>query len=100
VKRWESIPDRRNPYTIEIQTELDNQLASDASLSEDGLTAALSDWFAMGLSDGHRLSEWAQHDSNKGVPTNPARNENGAVQAFCPDDVVFFAAGKKRLSFA
>ncbi len=54
-KRWESMPNRREPLTWAMIEYL--QTLSCASTS---LLAALIDWFIVGMFAGFRLSEWAQ----------------------------------------
>jgi hypothetical protein len=64
----------------------------------DTLDVALSDWFAVGLSIGPRLSEWAQSQENKGDIRKPFRRENGAISAFLLSDVTFFTANKVQVT--
>ena len=89
--------DLREPYTIEMQHAFDKANAHNATHC-DTLDAALSDWFAVGLSIGPRISEWAQPQSNKGDIYQPSRKDNGAISAFLLPDVTFFKAKKQQVT--
>jgi hypothetical protein len=85
LKRWEDMPNRREPYTPEMLTW--HKAATTPSkahpLSKD---AALADWCQVGLLSGLRLSEWAQ-DSHCSNPETPAKNIRGDTAAFCINDI-------------
>jgi hypothetical protein len=58
VLRFETIPDRREPFTIEM---LDSMHTDTYGLhAEDSIFNALRDWFVIGLHAGVRKVEWAQ----------------------------------------
>jgi len=55
-KRWEKVPDRREPWTVEMQKAFDEANASLAAddHKEDTIELAIADWTALGLSTGIR----------------------------------------------
>ena len=58
VKHWENIPDRREPFTIEMLRYLIELLASQPNIhGQYSLLAAIVDWSSTGLYNGLRLSE-------------------------------------------
>jgi hypothetical protein len=59
LARWESVPNRREPYTLEMLSYLKSAVQI-ASSCRDSLMPAMADWFECGLFAGLRLSEWAQ----------------------------------------
>lgn len=61
MRRWEDIPDKREPFTIEMWQYLYQLLASRPHIyGPDSDLAALVDFAGAGLYNGYRLSEWAQ----------------------------------------
>ncbi len=57
-KRWEDMPNRREPLTWTMIEYLQTIPCESTSL-----LAALTDWFIVGMFAGFRLSEWAQPDN-------------------------------------
>jgi hypothetical protein len=49
LARWESVPDRREPYTLEMLIYLKQSVERTASC-QDSMVAAMADWFKCGLS--------------------------------------------------
>jgi hypothetical protein len=100
VKRWEDVPDRREPFTIEMRRFLVQLLESQPLVyGPDSDLAALCDFCGMGLYDGFRLSEWAQPNSHSELD-NPQLNRRGDAMAFCLRDVQFLTPGKVRIPIA
>jgi hypothetical protein len=65
VRRRKDIPDRREPFTIEMLRYMIELRDSQCHIhSHDSLLAAMVDWASAGLYDGFRLSEWAQPNAN------------------------------------
>ena len=92
-KRWEKVPDRREPWTVEMQKAFDAANASIANddHKEDTIELALADWTALGLATGIRRSEWAQPDTKHSDVNNPEVKEGrGLICAFLPEDWEFF----------
>ena len=87
LARWESVPDRREPYTLEMLIYL-KQSVERAASCRDSLIAAMADWFECGLFAGLRLAEWAQdaYCANFG---SYKRDFKQQARAFCLGDVRF-----------
>jgi hypothetical protein len=94
VKRWEDMPNRREPFTIEMLNWLVELRDSNLQLYHpDSLLTAMIDWFTCGLFDGFRLSEWAQPNGHSALE-NPHLNKRDDPCAFCIDDFRFLTDGK------
>jgi hypothetical protein len=94
VKRWEDVPDRREPFAVKMRRFLVQLLASQPHLyGPDSDLAAIRDFCGMGLCDGFGLSKWAQPNSHSELD-NPQINRRGNVTAFCLRDVEFLTAGE------
>ena len=89
VKRWESMPDRREPVTVEMIEYMLTHKTSDV----DGLYNALTDWNIVGQYVGQRLGEWALTNYAKSVPMT----NKGKPIPFCFEDIVFVGIQNKRL---
>jgi hypothetical protein len=99
LQRWESVPDRREPFTLDMLDALCSLVASTQAPPDSDL-AALQDWFTIGLFAGLRKSEWAQ---NAGTATMGSQQLNrfGDTQAFCVNDFRFeLTNGKRVLGYA
>jgi hypothetical protein len=84
-KRWESVPNRREPFTIEMH----NYIATTAAAAKDDccLIAALANWTICNLYAGCRGIEWMQTDSqNQNIHSHHLNRFNNAY-AFTPQDV-------------
>jgi hypothetical protein len=92
LERWEQMPNRREPFTLEMLSLLQQQAKL---LSPDGILQALSDWFLLGLLLGLRRSEWAQSRSNVVLGTQQ-RNLFSDTQAFTINDFRFESATRQR----
>ena len=89
LDQYDTIPDRREPYTLEMHRELLKQVAPFRTKAPEGPMCALTDWFAMGLCAGFRLSEWGQPSANAD-PRNPQKKRLGrraTTQALLPGDI-------------
>jgi hypothetical protein len=96
LKRWEDVPNRREPFTLEMLTEVKNMAAA-AKSGPDTLLAALSDWFECGLFAGLRLTEHGQ-PAHCTDPRYPLLNKRMETKAFCLRDIRFETITKSRLS--
>jgi hypothetical protein len=97
VQRWENIPDRREPFTIEMLRYLQELYTSQPHIYDsDSSLAAMIDWSSTGLYDGFRLSEWAQPNGHSAI-NNPHLNKRGEACAFCVDDFRFLSDDKIRI---
>ena len=70
LRRYETVPDRREPYTPLMHEEVRRDAAKSSVLH---LVPALADFFEQGLLAGYRLSEWAQPGTRSDVG-NPQRH--------------------------
>jgi hypothetical protein len=96
LRRWESMPNRREPYTVAMHAAPCRRARNSPPYE---LRSALTDWFGAMLQAGGRLSEWAQP---KGASefSKVTKNFRGDPKAFCLGDVEFLGEGKRRLSTA
>jgi hypothetical protein len=91
IKRWENIPERREPFTVEMLRYLIELLESQPHIyGPDSSLAVMVDWASCGLYDGFRLSEWAQINGHQALH-NPQKNFKGEASAFCIDDLEFYS---------
>jgi hypothetical protein len=89
-QRWESMPDRREPWTPELQLNLDVHLSS-LNHAPDSLPSAIADFTAAGLQVGYRVSEYAQSDPSHGHLDCHARDPlTREALAFTLADITFY----------
>jgi hypothetical protein len=93
VTRWETVPDRREPFTIEMWKYL--ALLGPES-QPDGIIDAITDWSGCGLYGGFRNAEWAQDDSHADID-HPQLDIHGEAKAFRLDDILWQTPTKVRL---
>ena len=91
-KRWESMPNRREPLTPKMLLHL--HMCVDG---EDSLSAALADWATMGINLGLRKSEWCQEQHEKG-PGGVKRAPDATPLAMIGDDGVFYDDHNRRIT--
>lgn len=97
VSRWESLPDRREPFTVEMLNAMhDGTFGSHHD--HFSLFSCCRDWFGSGMYTGYRRTEFCQ-DSRRSVDT-PLTNIFGDTQAFCLDDVTWQLFDGKHLTGA
>ena len=65
VKRWESVPNRRETVTVKMVPHMCDKHKSKHLDSPDSV---LCDWNVLGIFYGFHLSEWAQKASDKKQP--------------------------------
>lgn len=94
LEHWEKMPNRREPYTPEMQDDLEHANAA-ANLREDSLKVALAEWFKAGLFKGSRLTEWAQNASHDSID-NYQLDKSGDMCAFMLRDVTFEGQSKRQ----
>ena len=85
-KRWEQMPNRREPVTNEMMAHIVADAAKDTN--PDSLLNTIADYLVMGKYGGFRKSEWLQDyaDARKG---RYARNLDGSAKAFIIADFSF-----------
>jgi hypothetical protein len=82
VKRWENIPDRQEPLTVNMIHYQNLQHNKNTPHSED---AVMYNWEVFGIYAGNCLSEWAQYDG-KDIMVNI----DGTAKAFMITNLKFF----------
>ena len=95
-RRWESIPNQREPFLPELTRHL-IQLIQTSNPPEDHLLRAALQWFIIGHHIGFRRSEVLQPPSHHNL-SNPALHDDGRPTAFLRDDLSFTRASRQRLS--
>jgi hypothetical protein len=96
-KRWEDVPERREPFTIEMLNFFKQLYETQPHIyGPDSALAVMIDWSSAGLYDGFRLSEWAQPNGHSEI-NNPQINKRGDPAAFCIDDIRFLSDDKIRI---
>jgi hypothetical protein len=96
LKRWEDIPNRREPSTLEM-LEAAYALVSSTNAHPNSLMAALANWFECALFSGLRLTEYSQPGNNSD-PSYPVQNYSLETRGFCIGDICFATADHTRLS--
>ena len=98
AKRWESMPNRQEPLTIDMIQHL---ITQSHSSHQDSPECAITDWSIMGLQSGFRCSEWCQPHSNKYLPLSASitNNIDGSAAAFIASDFVLKDKKKRTLTF-
>lgn len=92
VSRWEGIPRRNEPYTIEMQEDIESR-STDSDHSS--LQSAMTDWGIVCLHMGPRNTEWAQPKGKSNI-INPKLNKFNEPAAFTLRDLKFQdAKGRK-----
>jgi hypothetical protein len=92
LERWEQMPNRREPFTLEMLALLQQQAKS---TPPNGILRALCDWFLLGLHLGLRRSEWAQPKANANIGTQQL-NQFHETQAFTINDFRFVSTTNQR----
>ena len=94
--RWETVPNRREPFTLEMLHH-QQKTAKDAPFLS--LEAAIADWSECGLFTGQRLTEWAQPQGNKAID-GPQLDIFGDPKAFRLGDLKFARHARAHMSLA
>jgi len=85
AKRYESVKDRREAFTLAMQQKLRTECKDQ---DPDSLASALTDWFNGGLLSGYRKTEWCQENKYYRIGTSN-KNRAGDPAAFTLNDVTF-----------
>lgn len=94
AKDWEQVPDRKEPFTIDMLKDLQRRCTDPRAHS---LLAAIIPWFVLGLYLGNRGGEWAQLIAKYKLTGTFELNKFGQPKAFMWIDFRFSTAGKIRL---
>jgi hypothetical protein len=98
VKRWEVVPNRREPLTKEIIDYIHKKRSKLAKCNPNNLYLALTDWLILGLQSGFRRKEWAQDRSYLTKHNDVQRNVDGSAAAFILEDMEFRDKNNKRIN--
>jgi hypothetical protein len=96
VQRWEKMPNRREPLTIEM---LDSIISRCENLPHDSFLSTFKDWATCGLYAGFRLSEWAEPEGHA-APDRPLLDDFNDPRAFCLGDLEFQDENKRFVTLA
>ena len=98
LRRWESIPDRREPVTKEIIEYVIEKGTRLNKSNPDNIYSALADWLILGQQTGFRRKEWAQDRTHLKKHKDIQRNIDGSSAAFILEDFEFRANNNKRIN--
>ena len=98
IKRWENIPNRREPVTKEMIEYISKKGEALSKSEPDNIYSALSDWLILGMQSGFRRKEWAQEHSYLKKHKDVQRNVDKSVSAFTIKDFEFRGSKNKRLN--
>ena len=93
-KRWESMPNRRDPITKSMILHWGGK---SSTLHPDSFLSSFYDWMVIGAYAGFRKSEWLQDASEFRKNKNFNRNIDSTVKAFIRQDFEFRDAKNRRL---
>jgi hypothetical protein len=85
VKRWETVPNRREPFTLEMQFHIAKQ--AESKKDDCCLEAAVANWTLCNMYAGCRGIEWMQTNSNNSQLHSFHKNRFGNAYAFTLADV-------------
>ena len=97
LKRWETIPNRREPVT---KVMIEYIIVKGKSLSKtnpDNIYSSLGDWLVLGEQTGFRRKEWAQDRTYLKKNKDIQRNIDGSSAAFIRKDFEFRGKTNKRI---
>ena len=90
-RRWEAIPNRREPFTLEMHAAIANLPM--IAVDDCCLAAAMSNWTLCNLYAGCRGCEWAQTNTAYRAVDTFLVNKFGNAYAFTLEDVLCFTIG-------
>ena len=98
AKRWESMPNRREPLTKEMIEYIIDKGENSKKTNSDNLYSAMGDWLVLGEQTGFRRKEWAQDRTYLHKHKDFQRNVDGSSAAFILTDMEFRAKKNKRIN--
>jgi hypothetical protein len=97
VKRWEKIPSRREPFTVEMLRHSVELAASKSHVcGPNSFLNVMIDFASCGSHDGFCLREWVQPNEHS-ASHNPQQNSRNEPVAFCLNDFRFCSHDKARI---
>ena len=94
LKRYEDVPNRREPFTVGM---LLSSLDDTKGLADTALALALYDWYVLAVHAGLRRGEWAQDRNNHDIK-KPELNIRSEPQAFQLGDIRFKGPNRRFLT--
>ena len=83
AKRWQTVPNRREPLTWEMVHWVQQKEAQEESTGkQDNIYTVLANWFTMSMQACFRKSEWAQDSGLLKSTKDVAKNLDGSAKAF------------------
>ena len=98
IKRWEVMPNRREPITKDIISYIVNKGEGMKKSNPHNIYAVLGDWLILGLQSGFRRKEWAQDRTHLSKYRDIQRNVDGSPAAFTMSDWDFRGKKNRRLN--
>ena len=98
VKRWETMPNRREPITKDIINYIVKKGEGLKRKNPHNIYTALGDWLILGLQSGFRRKEWAQDHTHLSKYRDVQRNVDGSPAAFTMRDWDFRGKNNVRLN--
>ena len=98
LKRWECIPNRREPVTTQMIEYIIKKGKSLHKSDPDNIYTALSDWLILGMQSGFRRKEWAQDRSQMIRHKDIQRNVDGSAVAFILEDFEYRGLNNRRIN--
>ena len=98
IKRWEKIPNRREPVTKQMVEYIINKGLDSKKENPDNIYLALGNWLVLGEQTGFRRKEWAQDMTYLKKYKGIERNIDGSSAAFIMNDLEFRMKNNKRLN--
>jgi hypothetical protein len=95
MKRFEKQPNRREPWTLQLQSRLLRETDDEPA---DSLAKAGCQWYCCIFPAGCRRIEWCQPYANRDPSKAPDLNARKETYAFCVDDVQFLGIGQFHLT--
>ena len=96
-RRWESIPDRREPLTKDMVEYIIDKGKELSKTNPDNIYLSLSDWLVLGLQAGFRRMEWAQDRAHLKKYKDIQRNIDGSPAVFILKDFELRKKGNKMI---
>jgi hypothetical protein len=95
MKRFEKQPNRREPWTLQLQSRLVKETEDEPA---DSLAKSGCQWFIVVFPAGCRRIEWCQPYASRDPSKVPDLNAAKDTYAFCVDDIQFLGASHSRIS--
>ena len=98
IKRWETVPNRREPLTKPMILYIIKKGNLLAKSSPDNMYSSIGDWLVLGLQSGFRRKEWAQDKLFLNKHKDIQRNVDHSPAAFILNDFEFRGVNNVRIN--